>query len=85
MEMIKPTKRQTEYLAYIRKRKTAVDTRERKRRVERERIARKEYMQEMVNTWFPAWAHIQSFRFANPTGRFRTQEEINQVLETGQL
>ena len=59
--------------------------RERKRRVERERIARKEYMQEMVNTWFPAWAHIQSFRFANPTGRFRTQEEINQVLETGQL
>jgi len=65
--------------------KDAKAARDRKRRLERERIARKAHMQEMVNTWFPAWAHIQSFRFANPTGKFRTQEEINHASTTGLL
>lgn len=58
---------------------------ERKKRVERERLARKQHLRDMVDTWFPAWAHIQSFRFNNPTGRLRTSEEINYSLKTGTL
>lgn len=58
---------------------------ERKKRVERERLARKQHLKDMTVTWFPAWAHIQSFRFNNPTGRLRTSEEINYSLKTGTL
>ena len=65
--------------------KAARAAQEKKKRAERERIARKEHLRDMVNTWFPAWAHIQSFRFVNPTGRFRTQAEINHAMKTGTL
>lgn len=65
--------------------KAARAAREKKKRAERERIARKEHLRDMVDTWFPAWAHIQSFRFNNPTGRLRTSEEINYSLKTGTL
>ena len=65
--------------------KAARAAQEKKKRAERERIARKEHLRDMVDTWFPAWAHIQSFRFVNPTGRFRTQAEINHAMKTGTL
>ena len=54
-----------------------------RKKVERESAARREHLRDMLKTWFPAWAHIQSLRFTNPTGRFRTQEEINQSLKEG--
>ena len=54
-----------------------------RKKVERESAARREHLRDMLKTWFPAWAHIQSLRFSNPTGRFRTQEEINQSLKEG--
>lgn len=39
----------------------------------------------MVSTWFPAWEHIQAMPFDNPTGRFRSDEEIEQTNKTGIL
>ena len=54
-----------------------------RKKVERESAARREHLRDMLKTWFPAWAHIQSLRFTNPTGKFRTQEEINQSLKEG--
>ena len=54
-----------------------------RKKVERESAAKREHLRDMLKTWFPAWAHIQSLRFTNPTGRFRTQEEINQSLKEG--
>ena len=54
-----------------------------RKKIERDSAARREHLRDMLKTWFPAWAHIQSLRFTNPTGRFRTQEEINQSLKEG--
>lgn len=54
-----------------------------RKKVERESASKREHLRDMLKTWFPAWAHIQSLRFTNPTGRFRTQEEINQSLKEG--
>ena len=54
-----------------------------RKKIERDSAARREHLRDMLKTWFPAWAHIQSLRFSNPTGRFRTQEEINQSLKEG--
>ena len=54
-----------------------------RKKVERESAARREHLRDMLKTWFPAWAHIQSLRFTNPTGRFRTEKELNQSLKEG--
>ena len=54
-----------------------------RKKIERDSAARREHLRDMLNTWFPAWAHIQSLRFTNPTGRFRTEKEINQSLKEG--
>ena len=54
-----------------------------RKKIERDSAARREHLRDMLNTWFPAWAHIQSLRFSNPTGRFRTEKEINQSLREG--
>ena len=54
-----------------------------RKKIERDSAARREHLRDMLKTWFPAWAHIQSLRFTNPTGKFRTQEEINQSLKEG--
>jgi hypothetical protein len=56
-----------------------------RKKVERDSAAKREHLRDMLKTWFPAWAHIQSLRFTNPTGRFRTQEEINQSLKEGAM
>ena len=56
-----------------------------RKKIERDSAARREHLRDMLNTWFPAWAHIQSLRFTNPTGRFRTQEEIKKALQMGVL
>ena len=54
-----------------------------RKKIERDSAARREHLRDMLKTWFPAWAHIQSLRFSNPTGRFRTEKEINQSLREG--
>lgn len=56
-----------------------------RKKIERDSAARREHLRDMLKTWFPAWAHIQSLRFTNPTGRFRTQEEIKKALQMGVL
>ena len=38
-----------------------------------------------MNQWFVPWYFIQTIPFTNPTGRMRTQAEINDVMETGML
>jgi len=54
-----------------------------RKKAERESAARREHLRDMLKTWFPAWAHIQSLRFTNPTGKFRTEKELNQSLKEG--
>jgi hypothetical protein len=54
-----------------------------RKKIERDSAARREHLRDMLKTWFPAWAHIQSLRFTNPTGRFRTEKEISQSLKEG--
>ena len=56
-----------------------------RKKVERESAAKREHLRDMLKTWFPAWAHIQSLRFTNPTGRFRTEKEIKEALQMGVL
>lgn len=58
---------------------------EQQKKIERDRVARREHLRAMLDTWFPAWAHIQSLRFVNPTGRLRTQEELNFAVMEGIL
>jgi len=58
---------------------------EQRKKIERDSAARREHLRGMLNTWFPAWAHIQSLRFTNPTGRLRTQEELNLAVMEGTL
>ena len=38
-----------------------------------------------MNQWFVPWYFIQTIPFTNPTGRMRTQAEINDVVKTGTL
>ena len=56
-----------------------------RKKIERDSAARREHLRDMLKTWFPAWAHIQSLRFTNPTGRFRTEKEIKEALQMGVL
>lgn len=58
---------------------------EQRKKIERDKAARREHLRAMLNTWFPAWAHIQSWRFTNPTGRARTHAELQHALQTGVL
>ena len=58
---------------------------EQRKKIERDSVARREHLRAMLNTWFPAWAHIQSLRFTNPTGRARTHAELQHALQTGVL
>jgi hypothetical protein len=56
-----------------------------RKKIERDSAARREHLRDMLKTWFPAWAHIQSLRFTNPTGKFRTEKEIKEALQMGVL
>ena len=38
-----------------------------------------------MNQWFVPWYFIQTIPFTNPTGRMRTQAQINEVMKTGML
>jgi len=58
---------------------------DRRKKIERDSAARREHLRTMLNTWFPAWVHIQSWRFTNPTGRTRTHAELQHALQTGVL
>jgi len=58
---------------------------EQRKKIERDSVARREHLRAMLNTWFPAWVHIQSLRFINPTGRARTHAELQHALQTGVL
>ena len=58
---------------------------EQRKKIERDSAARREHLRAMLDTWFPAWAHIQSLRFTNPTGRARTHAELQHALQTGVL
>lgn len=38
-----------------------------------------------MNQWFVPWYFLQTIPFTNPTGRMRTQAQINDVMKTGVL
>jgi hypothetical protein len=46
---------------------------------------RRLHIKNMVNTWFPTWAHIQSLPFTYPTGRLRSEKELLIAQQTGVL
>jgi hypothetical protein len=46
---------------------------------------RRQHIRDMLDTWFPAWAHIQSFPFVNPTAKLRSEKELLIVQQTGVL
>ena len=46
---------------------------------------RRQHIRDMLDTWFPAWAHIQSLPFTNPTAKVRTEEDLLTVRRTGVL
>lgn len=46
---------------------------------------RRQHIRGMLDTWFPAWAHIQSLPFTNPTARLRSEEDLLTVQQTGLL
>jgi hypothetical protein len=46
---------------------------------------RRQHIRDMLDTWFPAWAHIQSLPFTHPTATLRSEEDLLTVQQTGVL
>ena len=46
---------------------------------------RRQHVRDMLNTWFPTWAHIQSLPFTHPTSRLRSEKELLLAQQTGVL
>jgi len=59
-------------------------TKKQKAKVPRTEL-RRQHIKDMLDTWFPAWAHIQSLPFTHPTATLRSEEDLLTVQQTGVL